>query len=187
MKTKLMTAAAVLAILTATGAARADEVGDLRAQSAALKKQNAALEKRLDKLEKRQASQEKKLDRTQASRPAPESFVGMVTKGPLEAINDEGPLTWHGITIFGTLDAGLGYASHGAPNSGQLYVGDSLISKFYNHANFGVMPNGLSQTTLGIKGEQELNSWTIRRLLRFDRHQPPVRPAFQCAGLVGRQ
>ncbi len=80
----------------------------------------------------------------------------MVTKGPLEAITDEGPITWKGITIFGTFDAGLGWVSHGLPENGQNYEGESLINKFGNHPYFGVAQNNLSQTTVGVKGEEEL-------------------------------
>jgi cell division protein FtsB len=55
MKNKFMAAAAVVAILTATGAqAQTADIATLKAQSVALKKQNAALEARLNKLEKEQ-------------------------------------------------------------------------------------------------------------------------------------
>ncbi len=159
MKNKFMAAAAIVAILTATGAASADEISNLKTQSIALKKQNAALEKRLNKLEKKQAADERKQKTLQASRgekAAPDSFMGMVTKGPLEVISDEGPVCFHGICIFGTLDAGLGYATHGATNSGGFYAGDTLLQKYYNRANFGIMPSGLSQTSIGIKGSEEI-------------------------------
>jgi len=161
MKNLLKATAAIVAIIAATSVVRADDINDIRAQSAALKKQNAALEARINKLEKQQSARSKKLDQTQfvAQQPtsaAPESFLGMVTKGPIEAISDEGPISWHGITIFGTIDAGLGWASHGLPENGQNYEGESLINKFTNRPYFGVAQNNLSQTTLGIKGEQEL-------------------------------
>jgi predicted porin len=162
MKRSLTATAAIVAILAATSVARADEIGDIKAQSIALKKQNAALEARLNKLEKQQSAQARKLDQTkfvaqQAATPAaPESFLGMVTKGPIDVITDEGPISWHGITIFGTFDAGLGWVSHGLPENGQNYEGESLINKFTNRPYFGVAQNGLSQTTLGIKGEQEI-------------------------------
>jgi len=42
------------------------------------------------------------------------------------------------------------------PENGQNYEGESLINKFTNRPYFGVAQNNLSQTTLGIKGEQEL-------------------------------
>ena len=157
MKSKLMAAVAALAIVTATGAVRAEgasEVQALKAQAAALKKQNEALEKRLNKLEQAQA-------RAPAPVPASTDFMASVTKGPLDAIAGDGPLTWNGITVFGTYDIGAGWVSHGLPENGKNYEGESLINKFGNHPYFGIAPNGLSQTTLGIKGEREfLPGWS---------------------------
>jgi predicted porin len=68
----------------------------------------------------------------------------------------DGPLTFCGITVFGTFDAGIGWASHGAPVNSNLYFGNVAVSKANRDAYFGIVPSGLSQTTLGIKGEEEL-------------------------------
>jgi predicted porin len=68
----------------------------------------------------------------------------------------DGPLTFCGITVFGTIDAGLGWASYGLPSSGKLYLGDNFINKSATHSYFGVSPNNLSASTLGIKGAYEL-------------------------------
>ncbi|MGO8740202.1 hypothetical protein [Rhodoblastus sp.] len=163
MKSKLMAAVAAVAIMSAAGVAKAqtaDEVQALKAQSALLKKQNAALEKRLSKIEKQQAKEQAEIARQPAARPAPSSFMADLPslKGPAGCapLNLEGPLTFCGITIFGTFDTGLSYASHGAPNSGGFYAGDILMQKFYNGSRFGMAPSGLSQTTLGVKGEEEI-------------------------------
>jgi predicted porin len=163
MKNKFMAAAAVAAILTATGAAHAQtaDIAALRAQSAALKKQNAALEARLNKLEKQQAAQAKQVQAGALGAPAATSFMAADLsgiKGPLPCAlpSLDGPLTFCGITVFGTIDAGLGYVTHGLPENGKNYEGESLINKFTNHPYFGIAQNGLSQTTLGVKGEVEL-------------------------------
>ena len=122
MKNKFMAAAAVVAILTATGAhAQTADIATLKAQSAALKKQNAALEARLNKLEKEQVVQAK----AAAAQPAATSFMAADLsgiKGPLPIPQCalpalDGPLTFCGITIFGTVDAGLAYASNGLPSA----------------------------------------------------------------------
>jgi predicted porin len=159
MKNKFMATAAVVAILAATGAARADEISQIKAQSIALKKQNAALEARLNKLEKQQAKQEKKIDAKVAAAPAgapAESFMGMVTKGPLEVITDEGPLCWHGICAFGTIDAGVSYAQHGLPINDKLYLGDQVLNSKARGSYFGISPSNMSYSVLGIKGETEI-------------------------------
>jgi predicted porin len=73
------------------------------------------------------------------------------------------PLSWYGITVYGTIDAGVTWLSHGAPLSdkstfGQLY----LISKQSNRPRFDVAPNGLSQSVIGIKGNEELaKGWSF--------------------------
>ena len=161
MKNKFMAAAAVVAILTATGAAHAQsaDVSALKQEAAALKKQNEALEARLNKLEKQQTAQQQvqqKQAAQLAAAPAPESFLGQVTKGPLDVITDEGPLTWKGITVFGTVDAGLGYATHGLPTNGKFYLGDNLVNKYARTSYFGVSPSNMSVSVVGIKGSVEL-------------------------------
>jgi predicted porin len=160
MKNKFMAAAAVVAILTATGAhAQTADIAALKAQSAALKKQNAALEARLNKLEKEQVAQAK----ASAAQPASTAFMAAdlsSIKGlpiPQCALPSlEGPLTFCGITIFGTVDAGLAYASNGLPINSKLYLGDALNSKFAHGSYFGINPNGLSVSTVGIKGSEEI-------------------------------
>ena len=142
-----------LAALSAPGAARADgaDVEALKAQAAALEQQNDALEQRLDKLERKQAAQ------SQAAAVAPGSAdMAQVVKGPVDLLAGDGPLTFHGVTLFGTIDAGLGWASFGLPNNGKFYLGDNLISKFATHTYFGLSPDNLAQTTLGVKGATEL-------------------------------
>ncbi len=162
MKNNFMAAAAVVAILTATGAhAQTADIAALKAQSAALKKQNAALEARLNKLEKQQVAQAKQAP--QGGQPASTAFMAAdlsSVKGlpiPQCALPSlEGPLTFCGITIFGTVDAGLAYASNGLPINSKLYLGDALNSKFAHGSYFGVNPNGLSVSTVGIKGSEEI-------------------------------
>jgi predicted porin len=62
-------------------------------------------------------------------------------------------LTWNGITVYGTIDAGVTWRSHGAPFNGTSAVGeDYLIQKYSNRALWGVAPNALTQSNIGIKG-----------------------------------
>jgi len=160
MTKKLMATAAVVAILTATGAARADELSDLQAQAHLLKKQNEMLAKRIAKIEKRQAKDRAEMARQTAARPPAKSFLDYLPsiKGPAECapLNLDGPLTFCGITIYGAVDAGLGYASHGAPVNGNMYWGNVMVHNYNRGGYFGIVPNGLSQTTVGIKGEEHI-------------------------------
>ena len=155
MKNRFMAAVAVVAIMTATGVAHAQtaDVSLLKQEAAALKKQNEALEQRLNKLEKQQAAQ---AQAAPAGQPAGPEFLAQAAANPSTLLTGEGPLTWKGITIFGTIDAGLGYASSGLPSSDKLYLGDNLVNKFAHAGYFGISPSNLSQTTLGIKGSEDL-------------------------------
>jgi predicted porin len=69
------------------------------------------------------------------------------------------PLTWGGITVYGTIDAGVTWQSHGTPFNGTAAVGQEyLISKNSNRALWGLAPNGLSQSNIGIKGNEPFAS-----------------------------
>src|SRR5712692_9738171 len=67
------------------------------------------------------------------------------------------PLTWNGITVYGTIDAGVTWRSHGAPFNGTSAVGvDYLIQKYSNRPRWDLAPNGLTQSNIGIKGKEPL-------------------------------
>jgi predicted porin len=65
------------------------------------------------------------------------------------------PLTWHGITLFGTYDAGIGWVSHGLPTNPNNYEGEALVNRNGNESRWLITPNNLSQTGLGIRGKEE--------------------------------
>jgi Gram-negative porin len=72
-------------------------------------------------------------------------------------VSTDCPLSWYGITVYGTVDMGVGWMSHGAAFSdksvyGQLY----LIQKQSNRPQWNIAPNGLSQSNIGIKGNEEI-------------------------------
>jgi predicted porin len=72
------------------------------------------------------------------------------------------PLTWHGITIYGAYDVGVGWVSHGLPENGYNYEGESLVNRNGNHSQFLIAPNNLSQTGLGIKAKEEfMDGWSV--------------------------
>ena len=72
------------------------------------------------------------------------------------------PLTWYGITIFGVYDVGVGWVSHGLPENGYNYEGESLINRNGNHSQWLIAPNNLQQTGLGIKGKVEfMDGWYV--------------------------
>jgi predicted porin len=71
-------------------------------------------------------------------------------------------LTWHGITLYGAYDVGIGWVSHGLPENGYNYEGESLVNRNGYQHRFVVAPNNLSQTGLGIRGKEEfLPGWSV--------------------------
>ncbi len=71
-------------------------------------------------------------------------------------------LTWHGITIYGTYDIGVGWVSHGLPENGYNYEGEALVNRNGNHSQWLIAPNNLSQTGLGIRGKEEfMEGWSV--------------------------
>ncbi|MGB6288329.1 MAG: porin, partial [Xanthobacteraceae bacterium] len=73
------------------------------------------------------------------------------------------PLSWYGITVYGIIDAGVGWQSHGAPFNGTSSVSETyLISRYSNGAHWGIAANGLSNSNIGIKGnEQFAPGWSF--------------------------
>src|SRR5258707_1494751 len=66
-------------------------------------------------------------------------------------------LTWQGITVYGAIDAGFGWQSHGAPWDPRSAVGGSyLIQKQNNSALWGPAPNALTNSFIGIKGTEPI-------------------------------
>ncbi len=71
-------------------------------------------------------------------------------------------LTWHGITLYGAYDIGVGWVSHGLPENGYNYEGASLVNRNGYQHRFLIAPNNLQQTGLGIRGKEEfLPGWSV--------------------------
>jgi predicted porin len=62
-------------------------------------------------------------------------------------------LTWHGITVYGVYDGGVGWVSHGLPENGYNYEGESLVNRNGYQHRFLFAPNNLQQTGLGVRGK----------------------------------
>ncbi len=71
-------------------------------------------------------------------------------------------LTWHGITLYGAYDIGVGWVSHGLPENGYNYEGASLVNRNGYQNRFLVAPNNLQQTGLGVRGKEEFRpGWSV--------------------------
>jgi predicted porin len=159
VKRTIMSAAAVLTVATV---AHADELSDIQAQSKQLREQNQALTKRIADLERRQRKLEAQPAKQPAAgarstNPADSMAADFVYKAEYKKAPVDDSLTWHGITLYGLVDMGVTYQNHGAPLSNTAGLGlNYLISKNSNGSYFGVGPNALSSSFVGLKGEQEI-------------------------------
>ncbi len=160
MKRTFISAAAVCAFATVS---HAGELSDIEAQAKQLREQNQALTKRIADLEKRQ----RKLEARPAAQPAAaaRSANPVVStaaeyanyKAEYKKASLDDSLTWHGITLYGLVDLGVTYQNHGTPLSGLAAPGlNYLISKNSNGSYFGVGPNALSTSFIGLKGKEEI-------------------------------
>src|SRR5665213_3054264 len=62
-------------------------------------------------------------------------------------------LTWRGITLYGTIDIGLQYESHGAPFSDYYTpASTNIVQKDSRESVFGLTGSNFSQTKVGLKG-----------------------------------
>ena len=67
------------------------------------------------------------------------------------------PLTWNGVTLYGTVDMGGTYQTHGSPFDPNFPTGASYLlgagggNATNRAAGFGWAPNGMSQSNVGIK------------------------------------
>jgi predicted porin len=66
-------------------------------------------------------------------------------------------LTWKGITLYGIVDVGLQYQTHGTPINDYFPGGSAEpIQKNSNNSVFGVTPSNLSQSRIGLAGNEPL-------------------------------
>ncbi|HEY2052296.1 MAG TPA: porin [Caulobacteraceae bacterium] len=141
-----------------------NQVQQLLAEDQRLAAKTQQLESAINSLQQGQAAQ--------AQAGQPEAIQTLPPGQPTETIaranklqnplSAPGSLTWHGITIYGTFDVGVGWVSHGLPENGANYEGESLINRNGYQSRWVVAPNNLSQTGLGIRGNEEFYpGWAV--------------------------
>src|SRR5580704_6636367 len=156
MRKKYLPAALVAAGFMALpiGAAYADEVSNLKAEAKTLQQQNDALAKRLAAIEKRQKAIE--TGTTQRFMNAQAADLPIPVKAHPAAAVDDG-LCWKRVCLYGIIDAGFGWQSHGQPFNGAFPTGAQyLVSAGSNRAMWTASPNAMSQSTIGLKGAFEV-------------------------------
>jgi predicted porin len=84
-----------------------------------------------------------------------------IVAGVAHSQSAQGPtddsLTYHGITLYGIVDLGLQYQTHGAPLSDYFPGGSSdIVQPNSNHSTLGVTPSNMSQSRIGLQGIEPL-------------------------------
>src|SRR6201992_4495738 len=92
--------------------------------------------------------------KAEATKADPAAPTPPATCGSFEDfIQTDCPLTWNGITLYGTVDAGVSWRSHGAPFNGTSAVGvDYLIQKYSRGPRWDLGPNGFDNSNIGVQG-----------------------------------
>lgn len=72
-------------------------------------------------------------------------------------------MSWNGISLYGNFDFGAGYQTHGVPFNNVYQNGvEELISKNSNGSHYVLVPNGLGQSYIGVKGEEPtVGDWSL--------------------------
>ncbi len=80
----------------------------------------------------------------------------------LDSVKDplpDGPVTWNGVTFYGTIDVGFAYNTNGLPASGAFYVGPNYTIYGSKYADGGlgtITNNALEQSKVGLKIEENI-------------------------------
>jgi predicted porin len=147
---------ALVAIGAAPSAVFADNASDIQA----LKDQVRMMQQKIDAL----------------SQPETTGTVAAPAKGnPGTAAQDERKrketpaLTYAGVTLYGTVDIGVAYMTHGAPLSSSWGPGlPYFIQNFSNHSIVSAAPNGLSQSKVGLSGVEPLGFGDFTGVFRLE-------------------
>lgn len=84
------------------------------------------------------------------------SALLVAAAGMAHAADDEA-LTWKGITLYGVVDIGLQYQTHGAPINDYFPAGSAdIVQKNSNKSTFGATPSNMSQSRVGLQGKEPL-------------------------------
>jgi predicted porin len=89
--------------------------------------------------------------------PATAASAPKTCTDPWEFVATDCALTWYGITVYGTVDVGVGWQTHGAPFDPRSAFGASyMIQKMNRSPMWSLSPNGLTNSTIGIKGTEPI-------------------------------
>jgi predicted porin len=78
-------------------------------------------------------------------------------------------LTWYGVTLYGVIDVGVAYLSHGAPLSSTYGPGlPYVVQSYSNQSMTSVAGNGLSQSKIGVSGVEPLGGLELAAVFKLE-------------------
>jgi predicted porin len=86
-------------------------------------------------------------------------FAAQANAADLASVKDPLPdkLEFHGVTVFGTIDVGYGYQTHGLPASGANYNGlPWQLNRISDGSQSSIVNNALEQSKIGVKIEEQI-------------------------------
>ena len=84
-------------------------------------------------------------------------------------------LTWHGITLYGIIDAGIQYDTHAAPFNDYFITGASeIVQKNSNQSVSGVLSNPMSQSRVGLQGKEPLHFLDFSGIFKLETYFNPT-------------
>ena len=91
------------------------------------------------------------------------SFPARAQQKTGPGITDEDALTWHGITLYGVIDIGLQYETHGAPFTPYRPAASGNIVRSNDYESVtGLTPSNMGQSRIGLQGNEPLNDdWGV--------------------------
>ena len=93
------------------------------------------------------------------------------------ASTSESRLTWHGITLYGTIDLGLLSESNGRPYNRNFGTGfETIIAPNGNESITHGADNGLAQSVIGVRGDEPLGKG-VSLVFKLE---PGFNPASMC-------
>src|ERR1700690_254649 len=136
--------------------ALADDASDIQA----LKDQVRAMQQKIDQLSAPQTT-------GTVAAPAP---TNQGTAANDERKRREVPaLTFAGVTLYGTIDLGVAYLSHGAPLSSSWGPGlPYFVQNYSNHSLLTIGGNALSQSKVGLSGVESLGFGDFTGIFRLE-------------------
>jgi predicted porin len=92
-----------------------------------------------------------------------------IAQAQTAATKDDSSLTWNGITLYGIVDMGLQYQTHGAPISNYFPGGtEAIIQKNSNASVTGLVGNNLGESRIGLAGLEPIPTMDLAAVFRLE-------------------